>query len=250
MPRNSNVAQLRGRAFSVAEEYIDDEQSGADSDGGISDVECGIVIAAEPHFKKIGDRSMEDAIGYVAGRAAEKKCEARGAEAAATLDGDEEPSEQDNDHDGAGNENDTRPGRRGIREKTKSDAGIAGANEIEKMTDHFVAPAFGGLRFEPRFRRAVEQNDGEREPEPAKSCGKIHKPNEARETKQTKELGAVNILGHRHAGGAVALDFAEGFGAAFADGWVTRILADMRRIIPAAVTLFSVGALDLDRKAG
>ena len=41
-------------------------------------------------------------------------------------------------------------------------------HEIDKIVDDFVAPAFVGWRFEPGFGGAVEQDDGEGEPEPAK----------------------------------------------------------------------------------
>jgi hypothetical protein len=36
------------------------------------------------------------------------------------------------------------------------------------------------LRFEPGFCGTIEKNHGEREPEPAESCGKIHAVKEAK----------------------------------------------------------------------
>ena len=119
------------------------------------------MVGAEPHFEEIGDGAVEEAIGDVAGGAAEKKCKAGGGEAASAMAGDEEPSEDSDDHERAGDENDASPGPSGIGEKTKSDPWIAGANEIDEVVNYFVAPAFGGLRFEPSFGGAVEENDGE-----------------------------------------------------------------------------------------
>jgi hypothetical protein len=69
-----------------------------------------------------------------------------------------------------GDENDASPGRSGIREEAEGHAGIARANQIDEMVNYFMAPAFGGLRFEPGFGGAVEEDDGEGEPEEAESC--------------------------------------------------------------------------------
>jgi hypothetical protein len=170
-----------------SEKYIDDEQGCANGDGGIRDVEGGIVVRAEPNFKKIGDRSVEDPIGNIAGSAAEEQRETRGAETGAALAGREKPREQHDHNDGAGDQNDSCPGRHGIREKTEGDAWIAGANEIEKMMDKFVSPAFRRLSFEPGFRRAVEKHNCERKPEPANSCGKIHEVGEINKEREVKK---------------------------------------------------------------
>ncbi len=124
---------------------------------------------AEPNFEEIGDGAVEDTIGNVASGAAKKKREADGGEAAAAMAGDEKPSEDGDDDERAGDENDARPGRSGIGEKTESDAGIAGADQIDEMVDYFVTPAFGGLRFEPGFCSAVEEDDGEGEPQETES---------------------------------------------------------------------------------
>src|SRR6267378_7920093 len=173
MKRNSFLAGPRLGGFGCgvfgAEEDIQDDEGGADGDGGVGDVEGGIVEGAEPNFEEIGDGAVEDTIGDVAGGAAKKKREAGGGEAAAAMAGDEKPSENGDDDERAGDENDARPGRSGIGEKTESDAGIAGANQIDEVVNYFVAPAFGGLRFEPGFGGPVEENDGEGEPEKAES---------------------------------------------------------------------------------
>src|SRR5580693_7383147 len=73
-------ASLRNFTSGVlgAEEDVDDEQDCADGDGGIGDVEGGIVVGAQPDFEKIGDGSMENAIGDVASGAAEEEREASG----------------------------------------------------------------------------------------------------------------------------------------------------------------------------
>ena len=146
------------------------------------------MVRAEPNFEEIGDGAVEDTIGNVTGGAAEKKREARGGVAAAKMACDEEPGENGDDDKRAGDENDARPGRSGIGEKTESDAGIAGANQINEMVNYFVTPAFGGLRFEPGFGGAVEKDDGEGKPEETQARRKSH---------EVKEVEEVNILGDR-----------------------------------------------------
>ena len=56
---------------------------GADGDGGVGDIEGRIVVGAEPDFEEVGDRAAHDAVGDVAGGAAEEQREARGGHAAA-----------------------------------------------------------------------------------------------------------------------------------------------------------------------
>src|SRR5205823_100932 len=51
-------------------------------------------------------------------------------------------------------------------------------------------------------------------------------------------------------GFAARFDFGEGGGAAFADGWVTGIFADVGGVVPAAVAFFAVGFLNGDGKRG
>ena len=138
--------------------------------------------------------------------------------------------------------------RGGIGKETEGDAGIAGVDQIQKVMDKFVAPAFGGLRFKPSFGGAVEQHDGEREPQPAKAWRDTHEAKEVNEVQQVKEAEAANMLGYRHIGRAIAFDLGEGFRAAFADGRVALVFAYVSGIVPAALAFFSVGALDLDRK--
>ena len=59
-------------------------EDGADGDGGVGDVEGGPGIEevkgdpAEPDFQKIRDRAVEEAVGKIAGGAAEKQGEASG----------------------------------------------------------------------------------------------------------------------------------------------------------------------------
>ena len=64
------------RMVFVEEEDVDDDEGGADGDGGVGDVESGPVVAAEPDFEEVGDRAMDDAVGYVAGGTAQQQREA------------------------------------------------------------------------------------------------------------------------------------------------------------------------------
>src|ERR1700686_702164 len=59
---------------------------------------------------------------------------------------------------------------------------------------------------------------------------------------QRRRAGIMNASDRRM--GGCAFDFREGFAAPLADGWITRVLADVRGIVPAALTLFAVGFAD------
>ncbi len=90
---------------------------------------------------------------------------------AAGVSGGEEPGKRGDDDDRAADEEDARPRGGGVGEDAEGDAGIAAVDEIDEVVDELAVPAFVGLRFEPGFGRAVDDDDGEREPEPAKSSG-------------------------------------------------------------------------------
>jgi len=66
-------------------------------------------------------------------------------------------------------------------------AGISAVNEINEVVDQLVAPAFDRVRFEPGLGGAVEENDGEGEPEPAEASGEIHEVKKVKEVKEVKE---------------------------------------------------------------
>ena len=201
MKSNSFLAGPRlggfGRGVFGAEEDIKDDEGGADGDGGVGGVEGRIMVRAQPNFEEIGDGAVEDTIGDVTGGAAEKKREASGGEAAAEMACDEEPGEDGDDDERAGDEHDASPGRSGIGEKTESDAGVAGANQINEVVNYFVAPAFSGLRFEPGFGATVEEDNGEGKPEEAEARRKSHEVKEAKEVEEVKETEEADILGDR-----------------------------------------------------
>src|SRR5712664_642269 len=92
------------RSVSWAEEDIEDNEGGADGDGGVGDVESGIVVGAEPDFEEIGNGAVEDAFFFNATAAAEKKRKAGGGEAASAMTSDEKPGEDSDDHERAGDE--------------------------------------------------------------------------------------------------------------------------------------------------
>ena len=64
------IADFGGLVF-VEEEYVDDDEGGADGDGGVGDVEGRPVVAAEPDFEEVCDSAVDDAVGHVAGGTAE-----------------------------------------------------------------------------------------------------------------------------------------------------------------------------------
>src|ERR1700722_10713971 len=152
-----------------AQEDVENDEGGADGDGGVGDVEGGIVVAAEADFEEVGDGAVEDAVGDVAGRATEEQREAGGGHGAAGVTGGEEPGERGDDNDRAADEEDASPRRSGIGENAEGDAGIAAVDEIDQVVDELAVPALVGLRFEPGFGGAVDDDDGESEREPAES---------------------------------------------------------------------------------
>jgi len=177
------------------EEDVEEDEDGADGDGGVGDVEGGPAVGAEPDFEEVGDGAVEDAVGDVAGGAAEEQGEAGGGERGTGFEADEEPGNSDNDCDGAGDEDDARPGRGGVRENAESDAGIAAVNEIDEVVDEFVGPAFEGLGFKPGFGGAVEKDDSEGEPEEAEAAGEGHEGEDVEEVKEVKDRSAMARLG-------------------------------------------------------
>ena len=69
----------------VEEEDVEDDEGGADGDSGVCNVKGRPVVAAEPDFEEVGYSAVDDAIGYVAGGAAEQQREAGCGERAAAV---------------------------------------------------------------------------------------------------------------------------------------------------------------------
>ena len=114
----------------------------------------------EINLDEIGDGAVENAIGEVASRAAEKKSQACGVHGADAAAGNEQPGDDCNDDDGAGDEN-CAQGRRGkTGEKTEGDAGVAGVNEIHKIIDDCCGETTGGAGLDPGFGGAIKKDDG------------------------------------------------------------------------------------------
>src|ERR1700674_318684 len=131
--------------MAVDEKDIEKDERGANGDCGIGDVEGGVVIGAEPYLKEICNRAVIDAVGYIAGRSAEKKREAGGGQGTATVGCNDQPGECGDDHNRDSDQGEAHPGRGRVREHTKCDAWIAAVDEIDKIMDQFWTPAFGGL---------------------------------------------------------------------------------------------------------
>src|SRR5579863_6965106 len=72
-----------------AKECVQDDEGGADGDGRIGDVEGGVMVGAEPDFEEVGDGTVEDAIGDIAGRSAKEKSEASSGGWATAVPGNE-----------------------------------------------------------------------------------------------------------------------------------------------------------------
>ena len=155
----------------VEEEDVDDDEGGSDGDGGVSDVEGGPVIAAEPDLEEVGDGAVDDAIGNVAGGAAEEQRQAGGGQRAAAVTGDEEPGQRGDDGRGADDQQDAHRGGGRIGEDAEGDAWIAAVHQVDEVGDQLAMPAFNGLRFKPGFAGAIDEDHGQGEPEPAETRG-------------------------------------------------------------------------------
>ena len=144
----------------VEEEDVDDDKGGADGDGGIGDVESGPVVAAEPDFEEVGDRFVDDAVGYVASGAADQKREAGSGEGPAAVAGNKQPGERTDDCGGSDDQHNAHGHRGRIGEDTEGDAGIAAVHQVDEVVDQLAVPAFDSVRFEPGFAGAVDEDDG------------------------------------------------------------------------------------------
>src|SRR5258707_390467 len=129
----------------VTENNIENDERGANGDGGIRDVEGWVVVRAEPHLEEVRDRAMDDAVGDVARRSAEKKREADCGQRAAAVPGDEKPTERADDEDRACDQGYAQPRRGRVRENAESNARVAAVDKINKMADQLAAPALGSL---------------------------------------------------------------------------------------------------------
>jgi len=65
-----------GGVVLVEEKDVDDDEGGADGDGGVCYVEGRPVIAAEPDFKEVCHGAVHDAVRHIAGGTAEEKSKA------------------------------------------------------------------------------------------------------------------------------------------------------------------------------
>jgi hypothetical protein len=132
------------RVVFVEEEDVDDDEGGADGDGGIGDVEGRPVVAAEPNFEEVDDGAMDDAIGYVSGCTAKQKREAGSSEGSAAVAGDEQPSERADHRSRADDQQDAHRGGWRIGEDAEGDTGIAAVHQIDEIVNQLAVPAFDG----------------------------------------------------------------------------------------------------------
>ena len=217
-----------GGVVFVEEKDIDDDEGGTDGDGGVGDVEGGPVVGAKPDLQEVGDRAVDDAVGDVAGGAAEQQREAGSSEGAAAVTSDEQPSERADHRSRPDDQQDAHGGGWRIGEDTEGDTGIAAVHQVDEIVNQLAVPTLDGLQFEPSFAGAVEEDDGEGEPEPAEAGGN-----------QTSSPSCGSMAGS-------AFDFGECFCTALAHGRVARVLADAGGIVPAALALLALGSKHLD----
>ena len=134
-----------GGVMFVEEEDVDDDEGGADGDGGVGYVEGRPVIAAEPDFEEVCHGAVDDAVRHISGGTAEEKSKTGGSKTTATVAGDKQPSQGSDDYRGADDQQDAHAGGRRIGEDTEGNAGIAAVHEVDEIVDHLAVPAFNRL---------------------------------------------------------------------------------------------------------
>ena len=146
------------------------------------------------------------------------------------MTGDKQPGKCTDDCSGSDYQHNAHGHRGRISEDTESDSGVTAVHQVDEIVDQFAVPAFDSLRFEPGFAGAVEEDDGQGEPEPAESGG---------DQASSPSYGCM---------AGSAFDFGEGFAAALAYGRVARVLTNVGGIVPAALALLAVGFLNRNAK--
>ena len=154
-----------GMVMFVEEQHVNNDQSRADGDGGIGDIERGPMVVAKPNLEEVGDGTVNDAVGYITGGTAKEKGKARGRERSAAMPRDEEPGQRADHYSGTNDQENAHSRGRGIGEDTKGDAWILAVHEVNEVVDDLPVPAFVRL-LEPSFAATVQKNYAEGEPEP------------------------------------------------------------------------------------
>ena len=119
----------------------------------------------EIDLEKIGDRAVQDAVGDVARGSAEEKGEAYCVHGAGISAGDKKPGDEGDDDKRTGDKNDAQGGRREASKKTEGDSGVARVDKVEAILNDGVWKMSGWTGFDPGFVGAVEEDDGQGEPE-------------------------------------------------------------------------------------
>jgi hypothetical protein len=158
----------------AGEQDIKDQEDRAYGDSGIGNVESWPAVGADEDFDEIGDSTVENAVGDVAGSSAEKESKTGSVELAQICAAYEQPGNDANYCDGSCDQADAQNGRGGIGEDAEGYARISTVNEVDKVVDELVAPGIGSLRIDPGFGGAVEEDNGEGEPDPAEAAGEDH----------------------------------------------------------------------------
>ena len=154
--------------FRGEEDQDQNEQNGTDGDCGIGDVKSGPAVTAEPYFEEVSDSSVKNSVGHVSGGSAEQERKACAGQGSA-LACDQQPRERANYGECAERQENTEPGRMGVRKHAEGDSRIAAVDQIDEVAYDFVAPGFVGLRFEPRFGGAIGDYNSQGQPEPAQA---------------------------------------------------------------------------------
>ena len=155
-------------------EHIENQEDRTDGDGRVGYVKSRPAVGAEEDFEKIGDAAVNDAIRYVAGGSAQEQGKTSGIEGAEIPSAYQQPGDYGDDGYGSHDQKDAQDGRGGAREQAEGYPWIFGMDQVNEIVDDFVAPGFRGLRFDPGLGEAVEEDDGQGEPDPAEARREFH----------------------------------------------------------------------------
>src|SRR5215469_1914851 len=117
---------------------------------------------------------MDDAVGEIAGGAAEQNSEGHGIDPTGIAGGDQQPGDQGHDQERTNDQENARGHARGIREDAESNAGVFGIDDGEIVWNDNVRKKTEGARFDPGFGGAVKQNHKQGEREPAETAWQNH----------------------------------------------------------------------------
>ncbi len=132
----SEVLVLSCEFGSLGAEDLEDEEGGADADGGVGDVEVGPVVVDDVDFEKVDDEVMDDAVVEVADGSAEDEGEGDGGEGEVAAGAPDHGGDDEGGDDGEGDEAVADGvGVGGLVEEGEGGAGVEDVRDAEDAWD-------------------------------------------------------------------------------------------------------------------